>query len=112
MSINLSVYVGPYLKCRRKPGLQNMPAHPDRLRDLVGEGDTFPGCDILGPNLAVYGIKRQLEFERTVSNAPYEIKSIVREMALFETQFAHEIREIRGDYQSVEACWGIVPGWF
>lgn len=112
MGMDLSIYVGPYLKCLRKKGLQNMPALPDRLRDLVGEGDSLPFCSLIGPNMEIIGIERQLEFERTRTNAVTPIESIVREMALFESQFAHDIREIRGDYHSVEVCWGVVPGWF
>lgn len=107
MGISLSVYVGPYLKCSPSIGHDC-----DNLYDLIGNGECVGDFDLLGPNITMPEIQRQLKFARHQGNAVTPIDSIVREMALFESQFAHDIREIRGDYHSVEVCWGVVPGWF
>lgn len=107
LSINLSVYVGPYLKCTPAGIPEGV---SDNLMNLIGEGDE-KGFDAFGPNVKMKNITRQFVFQRHQDNPVTDIDSLVREMALFEAQFAHEIREIRGDYESVEVCWGIVPGW-
>lgn len=107
LSSDLTVYVGPYLKCT-PPNASN--PYIEGLDDLLGESGVRE-YDAFGLNEPLNGADRQFVFQRHQDNPVTNIDSIVREMALFEVQFAHAIREIRGDYESVEVCWGIVPGW-
>lgn len=108
MSSPLSVYVGPYLKCH--PQLKSQP-YFEKMMDLIGEGDRHGDWDLYGPTEFIKGVDRDLVFGHGETNKGSQIETIAREMALFEVQFAHDIREIRGDYDRVEVCWGIVPGY-
>lgn len=108
MSVRMSVYVGPYLKCVPSG---NATRTPPRMIDLLMCADD-PGFDAFGidgddPEKCIV---RQLEWDQYAHNTIVDIKSIQIEMAVFEAKFAHEIRDIRGDYTSVEVCWGVVAG--
>jgi len=101
------IYIGPYLKCW--PVSANVP-DDGALCELLGVNDS-PGFDVFGINKRVDWIDRELFYCRAMRNTGVvDIKSITIEMALFETKMAHEIREIRGEYERVEVAWGIVEG--
>ncbi len=117
MSASMHVYVGPYLKCfPREVNAELDLSCGDRLHDLQGESSLNVGCQIIGPNVKVFGIARTLTWHRTgesdevaeLSNAT----SIDNEIAAFAAQFEDDIAMLRGLFDRVELAWGVVPGWF
>lgn len=113
MSMHLSVYVGPYLKCF--PLGRHMELDRgvgDRLYELQGESSFDAGCDILGPNIDMPLISRPLLWEKDGdSETVIDIPDSEFEMNCFADQFADDILALRRFYERVELSWGIVPGW-
>ena len=111
MSINLQVYVGPFLRCS-PPGLWPGELTNDRLTDISGEreGDGFA---YVGPNVAMPEIDRPMTWERTGESTAIASKIDPNsEVALFSRQFGHDIMRLGAVYETVEVLWGVVPGWF
>ncbi len=111
MSMNLRIYVGPFVKCWPKGG-DVYELTGGRLTDLQGESGFDAGCDIAGPNVAMESITRPLVFERTgESSQVVDGLLLSNEVVQFTGEFMDEIDALREHYGRVVVEWGIVPGW-
>ena len=111
MSMNLSIYVGPYLECTPQLDIETQ----DQLTNcrLTSWRRTHGSRDYLGANGA-FGLTRETTWERTgESEAILEVTGavIAEETAQFAQFFASEIAALRTAYDSVELKWGVVPDW-
>jgi hypothetical protein len=113
MSTVFSVYVGPFLACKEKPG-EKVDAYKitsGRLANLRGELSQDDGEIVyLGPNIKMLLIHRQLTFDQH-SEPPVTTGLSERdERAAFIDQFFIEITALRPHYESVSVEWGVIPG--
>lgn len=111
MSMNLSVYVGPYLTFDREgfdwfkyDGLfsdgRMEAASPGERRHLI-------------PNRVVPGIDRQMQFEKNGNDGPepLSVKQIADEILLFQHFASEAIDDIRKNGHQCNVRWGVVPCW-
>lgn len=113
MSMDFSVYVGPFLACKEKPGV-NVDAYKitgGHLTNLRGDLSRDDGEMVyLGPNIKMLLIHRQLTFDQR-SEPPVTVGLSERdERAAFIDQFFIEIADLRPHYESVSVEWGVIPG--
>lgn len=111
MSMNLSVYVGPYLEVVDESFVW------DEFENIVTNGRMEAGTDdptlILIPNTAVPGIDRQTIFERC-SDCPIVSLwpgDITVEQVRFRNFADQIVKACKNQKITVALRWGIVPCW-
>lgn len=110
MSIDYSVYVGPYLI---------LPSGFEwwKWESVVAEGRGMAGVDedslILVPNQKLDGVQRQLRFDRHEEGTAVHINPamLVRESARFAKLTAELRKHLEEEGIEYHEAWGIVPSW-
>ena len=110
MSMNLTVYIGPYLIVPKTFEWYGFDS-------LVTDGRCEAGTDdaelYLIPNLDVQGISRQLQFDRHSETPVVSIEpvGVGEETMRFRTHVESLIVHCRRHKISVRMEWGVVPCW-
>ena len=110
MSMQLSIYVGPYLVLPKNVAWYDWD-------QIVTDGRFEAGTDdehlYLVPNVKLPGIDRQLRFERGEDTpvVPIDSVSLVKELAAFTNLAEPLIRHCWAKNIIGTMQWGIVPCW-
>lgn len=111
MSMNLTVYVGPYLECNNLDD-EIWYDHEHLVTDAIGEGYCPDGLTFLIANRPIPGIDRQLSFDSQDYPEPIELLDQINEQCRF-LNFVESFMEVaRKSGATVNIRWGIVCGIF
>ena len=110
MSINLTVYVGPYFKCQNVPN-EVIEKHAAIVTDGRGESD-FHGFRYLVPNSPFKGLERELRFERHGCDDVTPISGVDHEKNAFVDAAIKFLVDVEKSGGTATIQWGVVPGLF
>jgi hypothetical protein len=111
MSMNLTVYVGPFAKCEGGVGLSVGGVRAAVDEDL-SEGDvTAGGPDYWMPNRSDHGkrFNRDKDNEMLIVHPGEQVSACASFQRRYETAI-NKLRELYGA-DNVEIVWGVVPYW-
>jgi hypothetical protein len=109
MSMNYSVYIGPFLRCEGGERADVYELLNDRLTDGRGElSSDDAGVRYLTPNVE-YGTDRQDYFGRHDETPVLMQINQTKEILTFQKFFAEDIEKIRGLFSRITIEWGVVP---
>lgn len=113
MSINLTVYVGPYLEVPSTVKDDLVWGLEDLL--VCGRGEArFSDHDdhrYLIPNVVVPGIARETAFERHGPTPALELRNQAQELSTFAVFARDAIEAIQASGVTCRVTWGVVCGW-
>jgi hypothetical protein len=113
MNMGFSVYVGPFLACKRKSDVKIDACEitTGKLIDLRGDlSNNDVEMSYIGPGVNIPLIQRQLIFDPNNNMPLIDDISKTGERAAFIDHFFIEIADLRKHYESITVEWGVVPG--
>ena len=111
MSINLQVYVGPYLEVRNID-YELIEKYEAMIRDGRGESGSREEVRYVIPNVQMEGTSRQMTFDKYSETPVIELDDINQEMRAFGKLIAPFLIGLGKAGGSFGAKWGVVCGYF
>ena len=112
MSVNLYVYVGPYLECQKSDFDEERWESIARVPQLGSKLDR--DRIIVLPNCELAVSSRDFEFDRTGSDSVTELGpgTVERETQSLRELFLPIVNGFIESHAAYRFCWGVVPHWY